>query len=90
MSRVVTTVHLNTVEVGAEFSTDSQSLVIGGRNRIMIWQVEAVLDLAARPQWDPLAQLLRDGPPTDGWVKGTSSVATPRHRGTAVKDRSQR
>jgi len=69
---VVTTVHLNKVGAGAAFSTDSQSLMIGGRDRIMVWSLEAVLALADRPTCDPLAQLLRYGPPKDGWVKGPS------------------
>jgi len=72
MPGAVTTVHLNEVGAGAAFSADSQSLVIGGRDRIMTWQIEAVLALAARAQCDPLAQLLRNGPPKDEWVKGPS------------------
>jgi len=72
MPGVVTIVHLNRVEAGAAFSADSQSLMIGGKDRIVVWQVEAVLALAAGPQCDPLAQLLREGVGNDGWVKGPS------------------
>ena len=69
---VVTTVYLNRIGAGAAFSTDSQYLMIGGWDRIMVWRVEAILALAAGPQRDPLAQLLCHGPPKDGWVKGPS------------------
>jgi len=69
---VVTTVQLNLVGAAAAFSTDSQSLVIGGRDRIMVWQVEAVLALASEPRYSPLAQLLREGVGMDGWVVGSS------------------
>jgi len=72
MPGMITTVRLNEVGAGAVFSTDSQSLVIGGRDRIMVWQVEAVLNLASRPQCDPLAQILREGLNQDGWVVGSS------------------
>ena len=72
MPGVVTTVQLTCVGAGAAFSTDSRSLVIGGRDRIMAWQVEAIIALAARPRCDPLVQLLREGVPEDGWVLRSS------------------
>jgi len=72
MPGVTTTVQLNHVGAGAAFSTDSQSLVIGGRDMIMVWQVESVLALAAVPRCDPLAQMLCEGVRSDGWVVGSS------------------
>ena len=72
MPGVVTTVQLNRVSAGAAFSTDSQSLVIGGWDKIMVWQVEEVLAFAAGPRCDPLSQLLREGVEKDGWVVGPS------------------
>jgi len=72
MPGVVTTVQLNRVSAGTAFSTDSQSLVIGGSDKIMVWQVEAILALAAGPRCDPLAQILREGVGKDGWVVGSS------------------
>jgi len=72
MPGVVTTVQLNHTRAGAVFSADSQSLVIGGWDKIMTWQVEAVLALATGPQCDPLSQLLREGVGRDGWVVGPS------------------
>jgi len=72
MPGVVTTVELNHVHAGAAFSTDSQSLVIGGYGKIMVWQVEEVLALASGPRCNPLSQLLREGVRWDGWVVGSS------------------
>jgi len=71
---VVTKVRINRVRDGASaaFSTDSQSIIIGGEDKIMVWQIEAICSLAAEPQCDPLAQLLRVGLQDDGWVKGPS------------------
>ena len=70
---VVTAVYVNKVGDGAAaFSTDSQSIIIGGADRIIVWDVEAVMALASEPRCDPLAQLLRTGLQEDGWVKGPS------------------
>jgi len=57
---------------GAAFATAGHSIILGGKNKIMVWQVEAVRSLAAGPLCNPLSQLLRTGLSEDGWLKGPS------------------
>jgi len=52
----------------ATFGADSQSIILSGKDRIMVWQVEALFRLAAGPRCDPITQLLRAGLDNDGWV----------------------
>jgi len=51
------------------FTSDEQSVILGGNDTVHVWNIQAVSDLASKPQCDPLAQFLRTGL-QDGWVLG--------------------
>jgi len=53
-------------------STVSRVILIGGKDRIMAWKMDAVNSLAAGSRCNPLTQLLCGGPQAGGWVKGPS------------------
>jgi len=72
---VATTVRLYSQSISrrkAAFASDSQTIIIGGDDKIMIWQVEALRALSGASRCDPMAQLLSEGLEADGWAKGSS------------------